>query len=225
MPTTRAPVVVFDIDGTLLDSATGIVAGFQHALRSVGFAPPSEAALRADLGPPVDSIFTALGLPANRLVAAVQAYRAFYLRSGLQQSTPYPGVIELLQTLAGVRVPMGVATAKRTTLARAILDHHDLLGFFVAVSGTEDDRITKTATLTHALVELGRPAPARVAMVGDRASDVAAAVSCGVLPVAVSWGYGSPAELSANNPVLLSHPAELLDLPLLSPLLPETMGR
>ena len=225
MSNTAVPVVVFDIDGTLLDSAAGIIAGFQHALRSVGFEPPSQAALRADLGPPVESIFTALGLPASRLVAAVEAYRAFYLGSGLQQSAPYPGVVELLHTLARAGVPMGVATAKRTNLARAILDHHRLLGFFAAVSGTEDDRLTKTATLAHALVELGRPAPARVAMVGDRASDVAAAVSCGVLPVGVSWGYGSPAELRAHDPVVLSHPTELLDLPLLSPLQPDAIRR
>lgn len=55
------PVVVFDIDGTLLDSATGIVAGFRHALRTVGFEPPDERALRSDLGPPVGEIFHPAG--------------------------------------------------------------------------------------------------------------------------------------------------------------------
>jgi phosphoglycolate phosphatase len=208
-------VVVFDIDGTLLDSATGIVAGFQHALRSVGFQPPSAAALRVDLGPPVGEIFTALGLPAVDLRAAVLAYRTYYLAHGMQQSTPYPGVLELLEALRAAGVVLATATAKRTDVARAIVDHHHLTDYFSVVNGTDDHHRTKTETLGHTLEQLGRPPVARVMMVGDRHSDVTAAHHCGVLPVAVSWGYGSAAELSAADAVRVDHPGQLLDLPLL----------
>lgn len=206
---------MLDVDGTLLDSATGIVAGFVHALRSVGFEPPDEATLRGDVGPPVDQIFTRLGLPAPDLAAAVLAYRTYYLAYGLQQSRPYAGVTELLVGLRSAGVRLGTATAKRTDVARAILDHHGLTDYFEVVNGTDDHHRTKTEILRHTLELLGSPAPVTAAMVGDRASDIVAARDCGVHPVAVTWGYGSLAELRSTEALLVSQPADLLRLPLL----------
>jgi phosphoglycolate phosphatase len=215
-PAVEVPVVVFDIDGTLLDSATGIIAGFQHALRSVGFEPPDAAALRLDLGPPVGQIFTALGLPAADLEAAVLAYRTFYLAQGLQQSTPYDGVVEVLEELNAAGVFLATATAKRTEIAQAILEHHGLTHYFSVVNGVDEQHHTKTATLGHTLQLLGRPEPRQVVMVGDRHSDITAAQNCDVLPIAVTWGYGSSDELGATGAQLIDHPRQLLDLPLLS---------
>jgi phosphoglycolate phosphatase len=209
------PVVVFDIDGTLLDSASGIVAGFQHALRSVGFEPPDQQVLRSDLGPPVGQVFTALGLPTADLATAVLAYRTFYLERGLQQSAPYAGVLELLDTLRTSGVTLATATAKRTEVARAIVAHHGLDSYFAVVNGTDDQRHTKTATLAHTLELLGNPPRESVVMVGDRHSDVTAGVDCGVLAVGVTWGYGSRAELEATGARLIDQPAALLDLPVL----------
>jgi phosphoglycolate phosphatase len=209
-------VVVFDIDGTLLDSATGIIAGFQHALRSVGFEPPDAATLRLDLGPPVGQIFTALGLPAADLEAAVLEYRAFYLAQGMQQSTPYDGVIAVLDALSLAGVTLATATAKRTEIARAILDHHGLTHYFTVVNGVDDQHHTKTATLGHTLQLLGRPSSDQVVMVGDRHSDITAAQNCGVLPIAVTWGYGSVDELRTAGADLIDQPGQLLDLPLLA---------
>jgi phosphoglycolate phosphatase len=208
-------VVVFDIDGTLLDSAPGIIAGFQHALRSVGFEPPEEQVLRSDLGPPVGQVFTSLGLPTADLATAVLAYRTFYLETGLQQSVPYDGVLELLETLRTSGVTLATATAKRTEVARAIVAHHGLDCYFAVVNGTDEQRHTKTATLSHTLELLGDPPRECVVMVGDRHSDVTAGVNCGVLPVGVTWGYGSRAELEATGAQLVDRPGALLDLPVL----------
>lgn len=210
-----SPVVVFDIDGTLLDSAPGIVAGFQHALRSVGFPAPDAATLRGDLGPPVGETFTALGLPRSRLGAAVEAYRVFYREHGLQQSQPYDGVVDLLTELRKSGVRLATATAKLTGVGRAIVDHHGLSSYFELVNGTDERHHTKAETLDHTLEQLGWPAREQVVMVGDRHSDIHAAYTCGVLPVAVGWGYGSRAELRATSAWIISHPAELFELPLL----------
>jgi phosphoglycolate phosphatase len=210
--TVTAPAVVFDIDGTLLDSAPGIVAGFRYALSSVGFDAPDTDQLRADLGPPVGDIFTALGLPSTALAEAVRAYREFYLAYGLQQATLYAGVRQLLESLRAEGVSLGTATAKRTDVAGAILQHHDLARYFVAVNGTDDVRKTKTETIAFALHQLGGPDPAEVIMVGDRHFDVTGARDCGVVPVGVTWGYGSLAELLATGARLIDQPAELLAL-------------
>lgn len=201
--------VVFDIDGTLLDSATGIVTGFQHALRSVGFEPPDEATLRADLGPPVEAIFTSLRLPPELLLRAVAAYRFYYRELGMHQAEAYAGVPELLKGLQG-RIRLGTATAKRTDAAEAILNTHELARFFEVVNGTDEVRTTKPETIAHTLTLLGDPDPASVVMVGDRHSDITGGRACGVRTVGVTWGYGSPDELrTAAADVLVDSPADL----------------
>jgi phosphoglycolate phosphatase len=204
--------VIFDIDGTLLDSATGIVAGFQHALRSVGFEPPDEQTLRSDLGPPVGLLFAGLGLPQDRIADAVAAYRTFYFAEGLQQASAYAGIIDLLDSLAPV-VPLGTATAKRTDVAEAIMAEHGLADYFRVINGTDQRRTTKAETIAQTLADLGDPSPADVVMVGDRHSDITGGRSCGLRTVGVTWGYGSRAELVAAAPdVLVDSPAELAAL-------------
>ena len=204
--------VVLDVDGTVLDSVDGIVAGFRNALASVGVTPPADDVLRSDVGPPLVTLLPALGVPPERLAEAVAAYRSFYLHEGLHQARPYAGVREVLERL-GAELSTGTATAKRTDVAVAILEAHGLAGCFDVVNGLADDHPTKAATLTQTLDLLGGIDPAEAVMVGDRHSDVVAGRAVGTRTVGVLWGYGSRSELEdAGADVLLEHPSELVDL-------------
>ena len=211
-PPDRLTAVIFDIDGTLLDSAAGIVAGFRHALRSVGFAPPTDAVLRSDLGPPVGPYFTSIGLDESLLERAVAAYRSYYRAEGMYDATAYPGISDLLAVLSRSLV-LGTATAKRTDTAEDILRIHDLADYFAAVNGTDDRRTTKAETIAHTLDLLGHPDPSTVIMVGDRHSDIAGGQTCALFSIGVTWGYGSRAELvEAGADTLVDRPGALLDL-------------
>jgi phosphoglycolate phosphatase len=204
--------VVLDIDGTLLDSADGIVAGFRHALASVGVVPPDDATLRSDLGPPLAQLLPVFGVPADRIDEALASYRAYYLREGMQQATAYDGVVDALTALQA-RYPLGTATAKRTEVGRAILETHGLDASFTVINGLGDDHPTKAETLTQTLELLGHVEPAAAVMVGDRRSDVVAGQAVGTRTIGVLWGYGTRAELEDAHPdVLLKHPDELVDL-------------
>ncbi len=195
-----------------MDSADGIVAGYGHALRTVGVEPPPEEVLRADLGPPVGELFAGLGLAPDQIEVAVAAYRHYYRETGMGQATVYPGVVDLLDRLAPVAA-LGTATAKLTTVAQSFLERYDLRRRFAVVNGTDDTHHTKTETLTRTLELLGSPDPARVLMVGDRHIDISAAHACGVRSVGVLWGYGTAAELEASSPDhLIREPDELLSL-------------
>lgn len=205
--------VIFDIDGTLLDSAAGIVAGFRHTLQAMGIEPPTEEVLHSDIGPPVPEFLARAGVPPEQLATAVQIYRAYYREFGLQQSYPYPGVSELLERLNDLGVPLGTATAKRTDVALAILDHHHLSQHFAVLNGRTDNRPDKASTVDVTLRQLGDPDPTRVILLGDRGSDMAAAHHWGLTAVAATWGYGSIAELTgAGASVLLDQPLRLLEL-------------
>ncbi|PQM52373.1 HAD-IA family hydrolase [Mycolicibacter virginiensis] len=188
--TATAELVIFDLDGTLTDSAAGIVASFRHALEHIG-APIPEGDLAARLvGPPMHHTLAAMGL-GEQTEAAVAAYRADYTGRGWQMNTMFDGVAELLRDLRAAEVRLAVATSKVEPTARKILAHFGLDGYFEVVAGASVDgtRAAKSEVVAHALAQL-TPLPARVLMVGDRRHDVDGAAAHGIDTVLVGWGYG-----------------------------------
>ncbi|ORV47631.1 hypothetical protein AWC02_08265 [Mycolicibacter engbaekii] len=188
--TATAELVIFDLDGTLTDSAAGIVASFRHALDQIG-APQPDGDLAARLvGPPMHHTLAAMGL-GEQTEAAVAAYRADYTSRGWQMNTLFDGVAELLSDLRDAGVRLAVATSKVEPTARRILAHFGLDGYFDVVAGASVDglRAAKSDVVAHALAQLA-PLPERVLMVGDRRHDVDGAAAHGIDTVLVGWGYG-----------------------------------
>lgn len=188
--TAAAELVIFDLDGTLTDSAAGIVASFRHALEHIG-APIPEGDLAARLvGPPMHHTLAAMGL-GEHTEAAVAAYRADYTSRGWQMNTMFDGIAALLRDLRAAGVRLAVATSKVEPTARKILAHFGLDGYFEVVAGASVDgsRASKSDVVAHALAQLA-PLPARVLMVGDRRHDVDGAAAHGIDTVLVGWGYG-----------------------------------
>jgi phosphoglycolate phosphatase len=183
-------LVIFDLDGTLTDSAEGIVASFLHALSHVG-APVPEGNLAAQIvGPPMDDTFRALELGANA-DAAIAAFRAEYGSRGWAMNTLFDGIAPLLADLQAAGVRLAVATSKLEPTAQRILAHFGLDQHFEVIAGASPDgsRKTKVEVLAHALDQL-QPLPERVLMVGDRSHDVDGASAHGIDTVVVGWGYG-----------------------------------
>ena len=117
---TRPELVLFDLDGTLTDSAPGIVASFCHALAQVGMpAPDGDIAARI-VGPPMHHTMGALGLggPGD---PAMLAYRAHYTSEGWSMNTPFDGIAELLADLRAAGVRLAVATSKSPATTREAL--------------------------------------------------------------------------------------------------------
>ena len=185
----KAPqLVIFDLDGTLTDSAEGIVASFLHALSHVG-APVPDGDLTAQIvGPPMDDTFRALGL-GESTDAAIAAFRAEYGTRGWAMNTVFDGIVALLADLRTAGVRLAVATSKLEPTARRILAHFGLDQHFEVIAGADDSRKTKEQVLAHALEQL-QPLPERVLMVGDRSHDVDGAAAHGIDTVVVGWGYG-----------------------------------
>jgi phosphoglycolate phosphatase len=182
--------VIFDLDGTLTDSAEGIVASFLHALAHIG-APVPDGDLAAKIvGPPMDDTFRAmeLGEHADRAIAA---FRTEYHTRGWAVNTLFDGIAPLLADLRAAGVRLAVATSKLEPTARRILAHFGLDQHFEVIAGAAADgsRRTKVEVLAHALDQL-RPLPERVLMVGDRSHDVHGAAAHGIDTVVVGWGYG-----------------------------------
>ena len=184
-------LVIFDLDGTLTDSAEGIVASFLHALDHVGAPPPEDDDVAARIvGPPMDVTFRSMGLGEDT-ETAIAAFRADYASRGWAMNTPYDGIRPLLADLRAAGVRLAVATSKLEPTAARILAHFELDQHFEVIAGAAPDgsRQTKAEVLAHALGQL-EPLPPRVLMVGDRNHDVHGAAAHGIDTVVVGWGYG-----------------------------------
>jgi phosphoglycolate phosphatase len=185
-----AQLVIFDLDGTLTDSAEGIVASFLHALSHVGADVPDGDLTAMIVGPPMDETFHSMGL-GEHADTAFAAFRAEYGARGWAMNSPFEGIEPLLADLRAGGVRLAVATSKLEPTAHRILAHFGLDQYFEVIAGACPDgtRRSKEDVLAHALAQL-QPLPERVLMVGDRSHDVEGAAAHGIDTVVVGWGYG-----------------------------------
>jgi phosphoglycolate phosphatase-like HAD superfamily hydrolase len=186
----RPQLLLFDLDGTLTDSADGIVASFRHALETVGAEVPDGDLTGRLIGPPMHHTLQSMGL-GERADEAIAAYRADYTSRGWAMNRLYDGIPDLLADLRAADVRLAVATSKAERSARRILAHFGMDGHFEVIAGASTDgtRAAKADVVAHALAQL-RPLPQRVLMVGDRSHDVEGAAAHGIDTVVVGWGYG-----------------------------------
>lgn len=190
--------IFFDLDGTLTDPAEGITACIRHALVSEGAQVPDLARLTQCIGPPLQESFAELFGTEDLITVlrAVKNYRERFEEVGMFENRVYEGIPEALTQIRARGYRLCVATSKPHVYARKILDHFGLAPHFEHIFGPELDgtRRAKTELLAHAL-EVTQTKPDRCLMVGDRKHDVIGARENSIAALAVTWGYGSHAEL------------------------------
>jgi phosphoglycolate phosphatase len=203
-------VVLFDLDGTLSDSAPGILTSLRHAFAVNGLPALDPVAEQSLLGPPFyESLPPITG--EDLLWPVIESYRARYTEA-MYEATVFPGVVELLDALRADGRRLAVATSKPELYAVPIVEHLGLLDHFETVGGDEADGSlpTKALVIEKVLARLGRPDPAEVIMIGDRSHDVIGAREHGIDTIGVNWGYGLPGELeSAQSGFVCDTPADV----------------
>lgn len=193
--------VLFDMDGTLLDSAAGVTASAAKALASVGAPVPSPEELRGYVGPPmIESFRGPADLDEETAQKALKHYREAYANEGASQSSLYEGIPRLLEQLKAAGVPMAVATSKVEDQAVLMAKRFGLDHYFVNICGASDleGRASKAAVIAELLFRLDRAGIdlSHPVMVGDRNYDVEGASTHGIPTLFASWGYGTAAEAS-----------------------------
>jgi len=207
--------VLFDLDGTLSDSAPGILGALRASFAEAGLEWVDPDTARSLLGPPFWHSLPPL-VGEHRVAQVVAAYRRHYVEQGAMfDTTRFEGVLDTLRALAGRGYRLAVATSKPEPHASRIVAHLELADFFQTVCGDTLDgaRDSKALVVGEVLRRLGNPDPATVLMVGDRSHDVLGAAAHGLGCAGALWGYGSVAELTAAGALrLCAKPAEVLDL-------------
>lgn len=195
----RYTCILFDLDGTILDSAPGIMASLAFTFEKLGIPVPSPVDMLAYIGPPILDSFTGLaGMTPEEAQNALGIYREKYLAEGAYDVAVFPGVSEVLRAVHESGVPLSLATSKPETPATLMLEHANLARFFDVITGASDDEVrsAKADVVEEALRRLTAIGAdiSRPVLVGDRHYDVDGAAVHGVPTILVEWGYGSPEE-------------------------------
>lgn len=215
-------LVIFDVDGTLVDSQAKILGAMQHAFDSVGLTCPPREAVLAGVGLSLPILMARL-MPdesPETHTKLVEGYKgAFFLQRQQGGLSPlYPGIHDMLDRLAGIdHLLLGIATGKSRRGLTALLDGLDMSRRFVTTQ-VADDHPSKPnpSMLLTALSETGM-APEQAVMVGDTEFDMDMARAADIRPIGVGWGYHraealAPAPVAQNAAVLETMIHEMLEI-------------
>lgn len=210
MADSKRRTVLFDLDGTLTDSFVGIAHGIQHALEAIHRPVPPTTELRWCVGPPLREVFQKLVGVNGPVERAIDIYRTHYGASGLFENRVYDGVPEMLEH-AHTTARLCICTSKRRLFAERIAQHFGLARFFDGIFGSDDDgRFENKSELVREILESEKLDPSYVVLVGDREHDVRAALANDIMPIGVTYGYGSRSELiAAGANVICDSPADV----------------
>ena len=189
--------VIFDLDGTVIDTGPGIKNGVRYALSQFGVPVREGDTLDGFIGPPMSQSFpNNYGFDVEKTKEAIEVFREYYAEKGQFECAPYDGIPALFSDLRSAGKILCIATSKPEKFAKLIVDRFSLLQYIdVFVGATLDgSREKKSDVLNCVFEELKEPNRDEAVLIGDRHYDVDGAKACGISSVGVLYGYGSREE-------------------------------
>ncbi len=188
--------VIFDVDGTLFDTGSGIKSCVREVVQDLGMPPIDEAKLDLFIGPSLFHSFTVTaGFDEKTAEKAIEAYRKIYAEKGLFDSHPYSGVPEMLALLAEDNYALSVASSKPLVMVEKLLEHNGLRKYFAKVcapdyarKGSDKSELVRAACVAEKSV-----------MVGDTHFDIDGAHGAGIKAAGVTYGYGKEESLAGAD--------------------------
>ncbi len=195
--------ILFDLDGTLIDSTEAILESFEVALAHFGEVLPDVTAIKAEIGHPLDVMFRTLGVSEERVWEHVHAYKEHYRRIANDKTVLLPQAREAV-TLAHRHATLGIVTTKTGEYSREMLEHMDIMKYFDVLIGREDVTHPKPhpEPVLKALSKLNADRT-ECWMIGDTPMDIGAANAAGIRSIAVTCGYVSQNVLAEHTEILM----------------------
>ena len=190
--------LLFDLDGTLTDSGTGIMNSVLYALKKFDIEVEDRTQLYALIGPPLAESFQKFyHFSQEQALQAVCYYREYFSERGMFENKVISGIDTLLSELKDAGKKLVVATSKPEKYTIKILEHFNLISYFQFVAGAtmDETRNTKTAVIEYALQHINAVSKREVVMIGDRKHDIEGAKNNNIDSIGVLFGYGDRKEL------------------------------
>lgn len=211
-------LVIFDLDGTLLNTIADLAQSTNHALEALGYPTHEEAAYKFMVGNGINKLFERAlpeGEKTEENVLKVRSHFVpYYDQHNADKSRPYPGIPELLSRLQSRQVQLAVASNKYQSATRHLVAHYFPDIQFCAVFGQREGVNTKPdPTIVHDILSIAQIDKNDVLYVGDSGVDMQTAANAGVTACGVTWGFRPRTELEAFNPdFIVDAPAEIARL-------------
>ena len=183
-------LVIFDLDGTLLDTSQGIFNSVRYAENKMGLRPVSDDVLRTFLGPPPQKMYSKIyGLNEKEAFMAAKLHREYGLKKAINEAVVYPNILDTLNFIGEEGYKLAVATLKSQNIAEKILSNYELLGYFDCVVGMDAyESMTKEQTISKAVLDTETKGEA--VMVGDSIIDMIGAELAGADFIGALYGFG-----------------------------------
>jgi phosphoglycolate phosphatase len=209
--------VIFDFDGTVVDTGEGILKSLQYSFREMGREVPELDDLKKFIGPPIYYSYTTYyGVSEEEVGEYIKKYRERYKVKGIYECVLYDGMKELILSLKSRGVKTGIASSKPEHLIYSVSDFLGVTDLFDAIAGVKSDNSrhsTKKEIILEAMENLGAKDKSRVLMVGDRCFDIDGAAQAGVKSCGALWGYGNEKEFIEHKAdFIVEKPADILNL-------------
>ncbi len=214
----RTHAIIFDLDGTLLDTIDDLTASMNAALASLGFPTHDREAYKIFVGDGVRELVARAFPEAHRDDATVargmKRMREEYRKRWADATKPYDGILEMLDALAARNIPTAILSNKPEDFTRTCVDHFLDRCPFAIVRGARDGTPKKPdPAAAIAIAQTLGFDPKEILFVGDTCTDMRTAVAAGMIPVGVLWGFRGEAELRDTGAQhLIAHPSELVTL-------------
>lgn len=208
--------VLFDLDGTLLDSKECSVKATKAAFKEMGLKVPSEVVIEHYMGIPIEESFFKMSeqpLDQETATELIRIFRAYYQTYEESTLKVFPEIPHVLEILNKRKVPCFVVSSKKTAVVKRNLAAQDLVAFFEEIIGS--DAVTHYKPHPEGInkvVAHYQFDPTKTIMIGDAIFDIQMGKVAGVKTIAVTWGSHDPKKLSEENPdALVDAPREILD--------------
>lgn len=207
--------ILFDFDGTLVDSSEGIFKSLTYAFEEMGHGTPSEELLKKFVGPPLHYSFTNFcGFSSEHAYEMTEKYRERYKVKGYLENRVYDGIPEMLEQLQNEGYILGTASSKPVKFIDDICTQRDIKKYFAHIGGTQFDNIkeSKTIVIENAIKALGGNKE-NTLMVGDRLFDIQGAHEAGIPCCAVLFGFGDRPEFEEYKAeYIIEKPQDIFDI-------------
>lgn len=194
--------ILFDLDGTLLNTYPGVSNAVRYTMEYYGKPVPNESDMRKYLGPPLkDSFKSYAGFTEEIIPEAIKKFREYYLEKGVYEYEFFEELKPTFEKLREMGCKLAVATSKLEKGALIMLEHSGLIDEFDFICGSTADstRVTKTQVVAHVLEHFGITDKSQVLLIGDRENDVTGAKNNGIKCCGLLCGFGSREEFEENG--------------------------
>ncbi len=185
-------VIIFDLDGTLLNTEIGVIESVEFTIRALGFEELSYSELRKFIGPPIQESFRSrYSLDDVLTIKATEVFRDRYKNQGIYQASEYVGMKNTLIKLHELGFLLAVATFKRQDYAIKMLEHFGYKDYFVCIFGSEEGKnLSKQDIVQNCIEFINRPTVTDHLLIGDSLYDSVGANAAGIDFLGVTYGFG-----------------------------------